>query len=143
MNPQHLLSDYLNGRISGEELRTWLAKDTSREAQETLAILNVDESSRNALLDFAPPLDAPERLAEKVGAVESWIEPADQPEEPEPAKGWLSQRAPALDVVGHGKPGKPTRKRKKVVARKKAKKAARHKKTRPLKKRSTRARKKK
>jgi hypothetical protein len=142
MNPRHLLSDYLNGRISGEELRDWLAKDNSREARETLAILNVDNSCRNALLDFAPPLEAPERLAEKVGTVESWVEPADQPEEPEPSKGWISRLVPALDVAGHSQSENPPKKRKKAASRKKAKKSATQKKTQPRKKRSTRPRKK-
>jgi hypothetical protein len=142
MKPKHLLSDYLNGRISGEELRTWLAKDTSRAARETLAILKVDDSCHRALLDFAPPPDAPGRLADKVGTVESWVESADQADEPEPSKGWLSSLTPALDVAGHGKPGKPQRKRKKPVTHKKGNNPATRKKTRPPKKRSTRTKKK-
>jgi hypothetical protein len=142
MKPKHLLSDYLNGRISGERLRTWLAKDTSREARETLAILNVDDSCHRALLDFAPPTDAAERLADKVGAVESWVESADQADESGPSKSWLSRLIPALDVAGHSKPGKLQRKRKKSVTHKKRNKPATRQKTRPPKKRSTRTKKK-
>ena len=126
MKPKHLLSDYLNGRISGQELRTWLAKDTSREARKTLEILNMDDACRAALVDFAPPLDAPECLAEKIGAVESWIEPQEQAEESAPSKGWLSKLVSALDVVGHGKPDEPQKKGKKTATRKKARQRKRN-----------------
>ena len=142
MKPKHLLSDYLIGRFSGEELRTWLAKDISREARETLAILNVDDSCHKALLDFIPPPDAPERLADKVGTVEFWVESAYQADESEPSKSWLSRLIPALDVAGHSKPGKSQRKRKKPVTHKNGNKPATRKKTRPPKKHSTRSKKK-
>jgi hypothetical protein len=120
MKPKHLLSDYLNGRISGQELRAWLAKDTSREARKTLEILNMNDAYRDALVDFAPPLEAPEHLAEKIGAVESWIEPQKQTEESAPSRGRLSKLVPALAVVGHSKPDEPQKKRKKPATRKKA-----------------------
>lgn len=119
MKPQQLLSDYLNGKISGEELRTWLAKDISREARQTLAILTMDGACRDALVDFAPPLDAPERLAEKIGAVESWIQSEEETEVSQPSRNWFSNMVPAFDVVGHSKPDASSKQHKQAPARKK------------------------
>ena len=119
MKPKHLLSEYLNGKISGEELRTWLAKDTSREARDILEILNMDDACRDALVDFAPPLDASERLAERISTVESWIPPQEEAEEPQPSKSWISRLIPAFDVAGHSKPDARPKKYRKPTARKK------------------------
>lgn len=120
MKPKQLLGDYLSGKISGEELRTWLSKDKCREARNALEILNMDDACRNALADFAPPSDAPERLAGKISAVESWIPPMEEAEEPQPSRRWVSRLIPAFDVAGHSKPDARPKKRRKSTARKKA-----------------------
>jgi hypothetical protein len=113
VKPKHLLHDYLNGRISGEELRTWLAKDTSEEARETLQILNTDDGCRNALKEFAPAPDAPQRLAERVVAVDAWVQAEDEAKEAASSKEWFFKLVPAMDVVGHSKPESTKRKSKK------------------------------
>lgn len=119
MKPRQLLHEYLNRRASGEELRLRLAKDNSREARKIVEILNMEESCRNVLKEFGPPVDAPQRLVEKVVAVESWIQAEDQEQESVPSKGWFSRLMPALDVVGHSKPDKTEKRSKKLRADKK------------------------
>jgi hypothetical protein len=99
MKPKQLLNDYLRGGLTGEELRTLLANDKSREAGLALAILNMDDNGRKALGAFSSPPGAAERLAEKVASIESWVET--QAQERPPSRNWFQRLIPAMDVVGH------------------------------------------
>lgn len=116
MKPKQLLNDYLGGGISGEELRTLLAKDKSREAGLALAILNMDDNGRKALGAFSPPPGAAERLAEKVASIESWMET--QAQERPPSRNWFQRLIPAMDVVGHSQSEKTKNRLKKSRATK-------------------------
>ncbi len=118
MNPKQLLNEYFSRRISGKELRARLAQDNSRESRKILAILNIDESCCNVLKEFAPAPYAPQRLVEKVVAVESWIQAEEQVQERGPSRGWLSRLMPAFDVVGHSRADKTKKKSKEPPARK-------------------------
>jgi hypothetical protein len=113
MKLKQLLYDYYNHRISGDELRTRLAKAPAHETRKALAILNVDEVCRKALLDFAPDLRAADRLAKKIGSVEAWATQEDQKIlVPDSSKPWLFRLMPALDVIGHSQLDKLPKKRK-------------------------------
>ena len=119
MKPKQLLNDYLYGGISGEELRTSLAKEKSREARQALEILNMDDSGRKALREFSPPSGAAERLAEKVTAVGTWMEAEAHAQEGPPSRNWLMRLVPAMDVAGHSQPEKTKKRRTKSTATKK------------------------
>jgi hypothetical protein len=113
MKPKILFREYLNQRLTGEELQLRLAKDSSRDASELREILNMEESCRHVLREFAASAEARQHLVEKVVAVESWIRDKVQQQNPAPSP-LFTRILPAFDVVGHATAGKKTKKRQKT-----------------------------
>lgn len=120
MKAQQLLNDYLSGGISGEELRTLLAKDERPEARQVLEILNMDDVGRKTLGQFNSPPGVAERLAEKVAAVETWIEAKTQVQKCSPSRDWFPTLVTSVDVVGHSQSEKAKKRPKKSKAIKNA-----------------------